>query len=426
MPLARAAADPARRAGTGARRSRAVAALGVAVAALRRARRAGRPRRAGRVDRAPPAYAYGQVSRIPAELADQRAFARAAGARPAARDAPADRLLTGLRGKDVLFVFVESYGRVAVAGLVVLAGRRRRAGRRRPGGSAPPGSRARSAFLTSPTFGAISWLAHSTLQSGLWVDSQQRYDLLVTSAAADAEPAPSAGRLAHRRRRAGQHARLAAGRRSTATTSSTTPATSGTPGRGSATRRCPTSTPSPPSTGSSSRRGTAPPVMAEIDLVSSHAPWSRTPHDWSTWATVGDGSVFDGMPEQAPSQDGRSGGRRDRVRAAYGQSIEYSLRRADLLRARPTATTDLVLVVLGDHQPAHRSSPATDAGHDVPVTVVAARPGRAGPDLRLGLAATGCGPARTRRSGGWTPSATGSSPRSAQTPVTRRRPAGAH
>ena len=43
------------------------------------------------------------------------------------------------------------------------------------------GFRSRSAFLTSPTFGGISWLAHSTLQSGLWVDSQQRYDALLHS-----------------------------------------------------------------------------------------------------------------------------------------------------------------------------------------------------------------------------------------------------
>ena len=43
------------------------------------------------------------------------------------------------------------------------------------------GFSARSAFLTSPTFGGISWLAHSTLQSGVWVDSQRRYDQLVAS-----------------------------------------------------------------------------------------------------------------------------------------------------------------------------------------------------------------------------------------------------
>ena len=78
-------------------------------------------------------------------------------------------------------MFVESYGRVAVQGSTFSPGvdavlddgtRRLRRGR---------ASASRSAFLTSPTFGAISWLAHSTLQSGLWVDSQQRYDVLVTS-----------------------------------------------------------------------------------------------------------------------------------------------------------------------------------------------------------------------------------------------------
>ena len=36
------------------------------------------------------------------------------------------------------------------------------------------GYRARSGFLTSPTFGGSSWLAHASLMSGLWVDDQQR------------------------------------------------------------------------------------------------------------------------------------------------------------------------------------------------------------------------------------------------------------
>ena len=37
------------------------------------------------------------------------------------------------------------------------------------------------------------------------------------------------------------------------------------------------------------------PVMAEIDLVSSHTPWTPLPH-LVDWGDVGDGSVFDGMP----------------------------------------------------------------------------------------------------------------------------------
>ena len=81
-------------------------------------------------------------------------------------------MLSGLRGKDVLLVFVESYGRTR-------AGPAHRRGRRlMPGtsGCISAGFSSRSGWLTSPTFGGVSWLAHVTLQSGLWVDSQQRYD----------------------------------------------------------------------------------------------------------------------------------------------------------------------------------------------------------------------------------------------------------
>ena len=37
------------------------------------------------------------------------------------------------------------------------------------------GFSARSAYLTSSTYGGGSWLAHATFQSGLWIDHQQRY-----------------------------------------------------------------------------------------------------------------------------------------------------------------------------------------------------------------------------------------------------------
>src|SRR5690606_1805535 len=40
---------------------------------------------------------------------------------------------------------------------------------------------ARSAWLTSPTFGGQSWLAHSTFTTGLWVDNQRRYESLFVS-----------------------------------------------------------------------------------------------------------------------------------------------------------------------------------------------------------------------------------------------------
>ena len=122
-----------------------------------------------------------------------------------------NQLLTGLRGKDVLLVFVESYGKVAVQGSVLLAGGRRRARPGHAGGCRPPASPPAARFLTSPTFGGISWLAHSTLQSGVWVDSQRRYDQLVDERPLHAQPGVQAGRLADRRRRAVERPGLAAG-----------------------------------------------------------------------------------------------------------------------------------------------------------------------------------------------------------------------
>lgn len=316
-------------------------------------------------------YALAQVTRVPSQLRDQREFARAAADDPA-RDTPAADLLTGLRGKDVLVVFVESYGRVALddPGLspdVVAAlddGARR---------LERDGYRARSAWLTSPTFGAISWLAHSTLQSGLWVDSQQRYDHLVTT---DRETLSSLfGRAGWR-------------------TVASVPANDRDWPQGAfygfdhvydsrnvgyrGPRFGYPTMPDQFTLEAFQQAELAPddrrPVMAEIDLISSHAPWSRTP-DLLPQESVGDGSVYAGMPETLPSEadiwpDA------ERVRAAYADAIAYSLQSV-VSFLTTYADDDLVVVLLGDHQPATIVSgggPGGDPGHDVPVTVLAKDP----------------------------------------------------
>jgi hypothetical protein len=313
------------------------------------------------------AYAYHQVARVPSELRDQREFVRAAAQDPM-RDVPADQLLTGLRGKDVLLVFVESYGRVAVEGTSYSRGVDRvlDAGTRRLAGD---GFAARSAYLTSPTFGAISWLAHSTLQSGLWVDSQQRYDHLVTS---------SRQTLSSLFARAGWR------------TVADVPADNRDWPQGAfygfdhvydsrdvgyrGPRFGYPTMPDQYTLDAFHRLELAPtdrrPVMAEIDLITSHAPWSRTPR-MVPQRTVGDGSVFDGMPETLDSETDIWPAP-DRVRAAYGHSIEYSLR-SMVSFLRSYGDRRLVVVMLGDHQPASIVS-GTDPGYDVPVTVIARDP----------------------------------------------------
>ena len=64
------------------------------------------------------------------------------------------------------------------------------------------------------------------------------------------------------------------------------------------------------------------PLFAEIDMVSSHAPWTRTP-ELIDWGDVGNGSVFNTIPVDEVAKAALWGDR-DRVRAAYGRSIEYS------------------------------------------------------------------------------------------------------
>jgi phosphatidylglycerophosphate synthase len=317
--------------------------------------------------------AYGQVHQLHADVVDRGVFARQIAHDDLASTVaatPDSQVLSGLRGKDVLVVFVESYGRIAVEGssfspgvdAVLDDGSRR---------LQAAGYSTRSAFLTSPTFGAASWLAHSTLQSGLWVDSQQRYNQLITHdrltltrTFGDAgwrtvfnDPAITHDWADGRRfygfdksydsRNVGYHG----------------PKFGYAPMPDQYTLDALTRnelTPDPD----------RPRVMGEIDLVSSHHPWTPLPH-LVPWDQLGDGSVFDGMPDQGQSE---AVVYRDpnKVRALYGQSIEYTMGAlVSWLERNPDP--NLVLVVLGDHQPHHYVS-GRSPGHDVPVSVIARDP----------------------------------------------------
>jgi hypothetical protein len=116
-------------------------------------------------------------------------------------------------------------------------------------------------------------------------------------------------------------------------------------------------------------RGHAP-VMAEVDLVSSHTPWTPLPRLVDP-AALGDGSVYDPMPAAGLPAD-VAWRHPETVRALYGRSIRYSLDAVTRFVAA-AHDRDLVVLMLGDHQPSRIVSGA-GASHDVPVSVIASDP----------------------------------------------------
>jgi hypothetical protein len=308
------------------------------------------------------------VHQVRAGIEDQATVSKAAADDPW-RHVRGNDLLTGLRGKDVIIAFVESYGRVAVQGSA-FSGQVDSALDAGTAQLRSAGFLSRSAFLTSPTFGGISWLAHSTLQSGLWIDNQQRYDDLVTS---------DRFTLSDAFRRAGwrtvsvvpsdhhgwpqgksfyHYDRLYDTRNLGYDGPAFSYATMPDQYIMSAFQRLELAKPHHA------------PVMAEIDLVSSHTPWAPLPH-MIRWSRVGDGSVYNTMAAHGPAPDviWRNP---DQVRSAYGRSVQYSL---DTLVSfvRTYGDKNLVLILLGDHQPAAIVT-GEGASHDVPITIIAHDP----------------------------------------------------
>lgn len=309
--------------------------------------------------------AVGEVRAFTAGVEDEEQF-DAAAAVDEFSEARRGKLLDGLRGKDVVITFVESYGRVALEGPSSAKVRTLLDnGTRRLGAS---GYSARSAYLTSSTFGGLSWLAHATLQSGLWVDNERRHDRLLSSSRTTLTSAFGE-----------------AGWRTVAVM----PSNPGKWPEGKAfygfdkiydrtdiKYRGPkfgwSAMPDQFVLAAFQRRELSRrrPVMAEISLSSSHIPWAPLPR-MVPWNRLGDGSVYERIHSQ-----GRSAQElwrdTDDVKAAYSRSIRYSLR-ALIAFVEKYGDRNLVLIVLGDHQPTTLVS-GNGASHDVPITIIAKDP----------------------------------------------------
>ncbi|OUC99722.1 sulfatase [Streptomyces swartbergensis] len=306
-----------------------------------------------------------RVEQVRAGLKDARVFEKQAAVDAFAKTPP-DQLLTGLRGKDVLFTFIESYGRVAIDD-PAMAKQTDAVLKEGTASLKTAGFESRSGWLQSPVTGAGSWLAHSTFLSGLWIKNQQRYRSLTTSdrmtltnyfrktgawrtvgivpGVRRAWPEGKYFGLDHiyDSEHLGYHG----------------PYFSWTP------------VPDQFSMEAFQRlehgKKDREPIMAEIILASSHNPWSPIAR-MIDWEDLGDGSVFHRIKKEGtdPTEVWKDP---EKVRTEYRRAIEYSIRSLTEWVER-YGDEDTVLVFLGDHQPVPTVT-AGDTGKDVPITIVA-------------------------------------------------------
>jgi phosphatidylglycerophosphate synthase len=308
-----------------------------------------------------------QIESVRAELHDREVFEQTLAEDPYA-GTPGRDLLRGLRGKDVLLVFVESYGRVAVDGSWFAP----RVDRTLTGSTAElgrTGFSARSGWLRSPTFGGISWLAHSTLQTGLWIDSQQRYDQVLSGERFNLSQA--FGRAGWRTLSdiPSDNGPWEEGRRFYGFDQMYDANDVGYHGPRFSYARIPDQYTLRAFDQHELQRPDRRPVMAEIDLVSSHTPWTPLPRI-VPWSQLADGSVYDGMRPTHTSFLQLLGGPDQQL--DYARSIQYSLRSL-VSFVRHAHDKKLVMIVLGDHQP-NSNVTGTGVSHDVPVSLIAHDP----------------------------------------------------
>jgi hypothetical protein len=309
-----------------------------------------------------------QVARVATTLRDEAAFAKEAkadrfGATPGAE------LVPDLRGKDMIFTFIESYGRSAIEDPIMAPGVGATLDARTKA-LEKAGFRAKSGWLTSATYGGSSWLGHSTFLSGLWIDNQQRYrtvtsgDHLTLTKAFQKTGAWDTVGVMPGIQKGWPEARFYGldkvydafrlGYQGPKFSWSTMPDQYAL----EAFQR------------QVHGRKRDKPLMSEVILTSSHQPWAPIPK-MVGWDELGDGSVFDAV-QKAGKKPGDVLTDSTKSREEYGKSIQYSVTALTEWLER-YGTDDTVLVFLGDHQPIARVS-GSGASRDVPVSIVAKDP----------------------------------------------------
>jgi len=265
-----------------------------------------------------------------------------------------------LENKDIIFIFVESYGRGYIEAERFSTQAKERLTHVQSTLDAA-GMQSKSGWLTSPIRGGRSWLAHASLQAGLKVDNQARFDRLVTGdrpsftklfesagwktvgimpaiqfawpegAWYDFQSLHVAEDMQYRGDRFGyvtmpdqytmshfQHA---------------------------------------------VREPSESPIMATIALLSTHAPWTPIPNKLD-WNSIGDGSIYDGSQRYGEKISWKY---RSKVQDMFTQSLDYTM---DILGEYAAQYGDnAVIVIMGDHQPPPIINGWGNSG-DVPVHII--------------------------------------------------------
>lgn len=311
-----------------------------------------------------------QARRVSDTLKDEAEFRKVARV-DAFGNTPGSQLVPDLRGKDVIFTFIESYGRSAIEDPVMAPGVDRTLDVRTKA-LAKAGFHAKSGWLTSATYGGSSWLGHSTTMSGLWISNQQRYRTVMASDHLSLTEAfqktgafdtvgvmPGVQKGWPEQKWYGLdkvYNAFQLGYQGPKFSWSTMPdqyalqqyqerVHSKRPAAGKA-------------------------RMSLLILTSSHQPWAPIPK-MVGWDQLGDGSVFKGI-QAAGNKPADVIADTTKSREEYGKSVQYSVTALTEWLER-YGTKDTVLVFLGDHQPIARVS-GNHASRDVPVSIVAKDP----------------------------------------------------
>ena len=289
-------------------------------------------------------------------------------------------LLERLRGRTVVLAFLESYGISALddsAYASVILSRLGDLERR----MAASGLHIATGSLVAPTQGGQSWFSHGTLLSGLWLDNQLKYDLLLTSdretliddfrrAGYETVALMPAITLAWPEGRWFGYDEIYAHRDIDYAGPALNWVTMPDQFTWSFLER------------TVRVRAEGRPLFAEVGLISSHAPWTPILPVLEDWDAIGDGSVF-AQFENAGERPEELWRNIDQIREHFALALDYALH-ATTAYAERYVDGRTLLIVLGDHQPAPLIT-GEGASRAVPIHVISGDSTLVSPFLEWGF-----------------------------------------